>query len=293
MPDRPVAGAERWSLVRQADGHLAVVRGEAVAGLELSDPDVLSVETDVAEHTLAGIGENDPMRAQQWALDRAPFEAAWATTRGAGVIVAVVDTGVDAAHEDLGSVVLPGIDYVDPVATAASIRPVTVRTSRASSRRGSTTGAASWAPHRACESCPYGFSTRRQWRVVERRGRDHLGRRPRAASSTSVSAAVPSSGVQMAIQYALIEERGRSSPAGGQERLAGTQRSIRLRIPRRSRSRGTTRASKVPFSNTGSYVDIARPGTTSFDVVVASMQHAVASGTSMATPYSSPRPRAV
>ncbi len=74
---------------------------------------MLSVEPDVHEGALVTGGENDPMRAQQWALDQTSFESAWSATRGAGVIVAVIDTGVDAAHEDLGSVVLPGIDYVD------------------------------------------------------------------------------------------------------------------------------------------------------------------------------------
>ena len=42
----------------------------------------------------------------------------------------------------------------------ASIRPVTGRMSPASSRRASTTGAASRARHRTCESFPFGFSTR-------------------------------------------------------------------------------------------------------------------------------------
>ena len=75
---------------------------------------VLSVETDVPVGTMATAGENDPMRSQQWALNQTSFEQAWSATRGAGVTVAVIDTGVDAAHQDLGSVVLPGIDYIEP-----------------------------------------------------------------------------------------------------------------------------------------------------------------------------------
>jgi serine protease len=63
---------------------------------------------------------DDPYRIQQWSLDRIGVEAAWETTRGAGVVVAVIDTGVDLAHPDLrdrlvrdadGEVV--GLDLVD------------------------------------------------------------------------------------------------------------------------------------------------------------------------------------
>ncbi|WP_103529269.1 type VII secretion-associated serine protease mycosin [Streptomyces sp. SM12] len=55
----------------------------------------------------------DTIRDQQrWALDAINVEEAWQTTRGEGIVVAVLDTGVDAGHQDLAGAVLEGTDLM-------------------------------------------------------------------------------------------------------------------------------------------------------------------------------------
>ncbi|MDP1793709.1 MAG: S8 family serine peptidase [Acidimicrobiales bacterium] len=54
----------------------------------------------------------DPLTTGQWGLDLVKARAAWAVGRGAGVTIAVVDSGTDLAHEDLAANVVAGKSYV-------------------------------------------------------------------------------------------------------------------------------------------------------------------------------------
>jgi type VII secretion-associated serine protease mycosin len=55
----------------------------------------------------------DAVRAEQWHLKTLNVPGAWTYASGAGVTVAVLDSGVDAHHVDLEGQVLTGLDLVD------------------------------------------------------------------------------------------------------------------------------------------------------------------------------------
>jgi type VII secretion-associated serine protease mycosin len=56
----------------------------------------------------------DQVRDAQWHVDHLDLATAHRITRGEGVTVAVIDSGVDATHQDLLGNLLPGFDLVDP-----------------------------------------------------------------------------------------------------------------------------------------------------------------------------------
>lgn len=67
----------------------------------------------IAVPAFAAPGPNDPGAGAQWGLSRMRTFESWATSRGGGIVVAVIDTGVDAKHPDLAAKVLKGRDFVD------------------------------------------------------------------------------------------------------------------------------------------------------------------------------------
>lgn len=95
-----------------------------VAQIEATQGDVVAVQVDQVVHAAVATPTNEPLYAgtapftasqTQWGINQATFPSAWANVPnvGAGVTVAVIDTGVQGTHPDLaGAVATNGTDFV-------------------------------------------------------------------------------------------------------------------------------------------------------------------------------------
>jgi serine protease len=73
----------------------------------------LAADTSVVRSVPLTAQPDDPYFSQQWALQAIGAPSAWAATTGAGITVAVVDTGVDLGHPDLIGQLVPGVNLID------------------------------------------------------------------------------------------------------------------------------------------------------------------------------------
>jgi len=79
---------------------------ERLPGVEYAEPNYIAYALEVP---------NDPQFDLQWGLTKINAPTAWGRTHGsATVVIAVVDTGISASHEDLYPKALAGYNYVSP-----------------------------------------------------------------------------------------------------------------------------------------------------------------------------------
>jgi subtilisin family serine protease len=90
---------------------VAARRAGSAVELLRRNPDVAFVEENHVA-AKADVTPNDPFYAEQWGLRKVGLPAAWSMTTGAGVTVAVLDTGVNEVS-DLAGRVLPGYDFIN------------------------------------------------------------------------------------------------------------------------------------------------------------------------------------
>jgi subtilisin family serine protease len=77
----------------------------------LADSDILELEPERQAHAFAAVPD-DPSQSYQWHMDAIGVPAVWDAATGAGVIVAVLDTGVSAGADGFRDM-LPGRDFAD------------------------------------------------------------------------------------------------------------------------------------------------------------------------------------
>ena len=252
-------------------------RGSDLVGVEADTPVAVSATP------------NDPYRGQQWAITKTTFGAMWPGSVGAGVTIAVVDTGVDASHPDLAGRVLPGCRFLNTGSTGQlganddyghGTHVAGIAAALTDNGRG-IEGAAPGArilPVKVLDGQGQGYSSDIANGVVWAANN--------GAQVINLSLGGPSAGTAMAaaIGYArlhgvtVVAAAGNSALDGNAPMYPGASPGVIGVAAVDSNMQHAT------FSNTGSYIDLAAPGVGIISTVPGG-SYASWSGTSMATPY--------
>ncbi len=116
---------------------------DAVARLR-RNPAFKSVELDRKFKSTLAV--NDPYIGSEWHLNKIGATSAWDTTQGAGVTIAILDSGVDATHPDLAPNLVPGYNaYSNNLDTADVCGHGTAVAGSAAARSNNGAGVASVA----------------------------------------------------------------------------------------------------------------------------------------------------
>lgn len=283
---RDVGGEPRVSV--------APVRGREAAVEAVEDAQdrsgvvAVSVDTRVRAAGLpsAALTGSDPLRPQQWGLDLLAAESAWATATGDGVVVAVVDSGVDGRHPDLAARLTPqGHDFVtdagdgriDENSHGTHVAGVVAAV------QGNSLGVAGLAPRARIMPVRVLDAEGAGWSSDIAAGITYAVDHGADVVNLSLGGPYADPVTERAVGYAL--SRGVAVVAAvGNERSSGSPRTYPAAYP------GVIAVAAVDqsgassaFSSVGDYVDVAAPGRGILSTVVGS--YGFSSGTSMAAPF--------
>jgi subtilisin family serine protease len=221
--------------------------------------------------------------AAQWGLRAVNAEAAWSATRGGGVTVAVIDSGVDAGHPDLAGRLLPQIDLVadgwtgDPDGHGTHVAGIIA----ASLDGVGVAGLANQVtvlPVRVLDATGVGDFQTGALGIIEAVSAG--ARVINLSLGSSYNSAVQAQAVQYAIDSGVTV-----IAAGGNEYAEGNPTTYPAALP------GVVAVSAITpeggswlYANCGSYIDIAAPGVDILSTVPG-VGWDVKDGTSMAAPF--------
>ncbi len=252
--------------------------------------DVVGVEVPTEVHALVdpAASSADPLVSKQWALKSFHFGALWPCGRGAGVTVAVVDSGVQGNHPDLKGRVLGGVAFLngDPAQLGGGSSDVNGHGTHvagiiaAGDNGVGVVGVAPEAtilPVRVLDATGSGFTTDVArgitWAV------DHQAK----VVNLSLGSDVNSASVDTALAYAnshgvvVVAAAGNQGVGGPVEYPAAVPTVIAVAGLDENGGIGV-------YSTRGSYVDVAAPGTLIWSTFPPSTW-ATLTGTSMASPH--------
>lgn len=288
--DLPVEPPLSESITRASEAHVAVLINDnrpvyhRLDGSGWMPPGrVVAISANPEAHVGSGSSVDDPEYAKQWGLAAVGAPSAWSLAGGAGVVVAVIDTGVDGAHPDLVGRVLPGLDLVDGGDPTDPNSHGTHVAGIIAANIDNGIGVAGVA--RSSKVLPV--------RVLDERGAgDHttiaegiIWAVDNGASVLNLSLGGPddSEVLRSAVQYA-VSKGAVVIAAAGNDRMGANAPSYPAAYDDVLAVGATSPDdSAAMFSNTGTYVDLAAPGFAIYSTVPGG--YAYASGTSQAAPF--------
>lgn len=200
---------------------------------------------------------NDPYAGSQWHLGKIGAPAAWDQSQGAGVTIAILDTGINGAHADLAARMVPGWNFYDNNSNTADVHGhgTAVAGGAAATLNNGTgvaavAGAARLMPVRIADANAYAY-----WSTVAQGLTWAADNGARVANISYVGVA-GSSAVQSAVNY-MRSKGGLVVVAAGnngiEETIAPTTSMIVV-------SATDSTDALASFSSWGSFVSIAAPG---------------------------------
>ena len=223
---------------------------------------------------------NDQYYSQEWHLPKIGVPAAWDTRTGTGVTIAILDSGVDAAHPDLTAQLVPGWNTYDNNNNTADVYGHGTQTAGTAGAAGNNTiGVASVAfgakimPIRITDTSGYGYYSTMASGITW--AADHGAR----VASISFLGVTASSTVLSAAQY-MRSKGGVVVAAAGN---TGALESYPATDYVTSVGASDSTNSITSWSSYGSYVDLAAPGAGIYTTTKGG-GYASVSGTSFSSP---------
>jgi thermitase len=200
---------------------------------------------------------NDPYLGSEWHLDKIGASAAWDFTHGAGVTIAVLDTGVDASHPDLSGRIVPGWNFYNNSSNTADVKGhgtwvsgVAAATNNNGLGIASVAGQARIMPIRISDSSGVGY-----WSMIAQ-GITYAADHGARIANVSYDKLLMSSAIVSAANY-MKSKGGLVVVAAGN---SGANENLTPSTSMISVSATDSNDLKTSFSSYGSYVSLAAPG---------------------------------
>jgi subtilisin family serine protease len=224
---------------------------------------------------------NDPLYAEQWHLRRIEAVTAWDVTVGdPGVVVAILDSGVDPTHPDLASKLVPGYNFYDNNTDTSDVYGHGTQVAGAAgaiAQNGTGVASVAWqnplmpirVTNTAGSASVSAIAKGLTWAT------DHGAR----VMNLSFFDVAGSTTIRTAAQYVVGKGGVVVAAAGNCSCVEPTaENPYIISVSATNYSNGV-----AAFSSTGSYVDVAAPGVTIYTTTMGG-GYASSGGTSIASP---------